>query len=247
MSSLQRAFFIPALLAFASTDVMADTGRLTIYGNGEDLATQGFQGEKLTVDGWSLTFDHIFVTVSQITAHQVSQPYDAHTGGDFHSFTSAPSLSGPVTLDLVDADADDRVLIDTLSATAGHYNALEWSIVPATEGEWTGYSMVFVGTAVRDNERVDFTLASTDAVKHRCGEYVGDERKGFLNADGTAEQELTFHLDHIFGRSDKATNDPMNQSALGFDPFADGGTQMLSLEGLHIGHAGEGHCAIIRL
>lgn len=240
------ALLVPALLAFASTGGMAETGALAIYGNGEDLATKGFRDDKLTADGWRLAFDHIYVTVSHLTAHQVSQPYDAHAGGDIQANSSAPTLN-TVTLDLVDAESDDRVLIDTVTAPAGHFNAISWRMVPGTEGEWAGYSLVLIGTATREDDSVDFTLVSADAIEHRCGEFVGDERKGFLDAGGTAEQEITFHLDHIFGRSDKATDDPMNQVALGFDPFADGGTQPLPLDGLHVGHVGEGHCAISRL
>lgn len=246
MKKPNYAILIPALLAFGSVSAMAETGNLAIYANGEDLATEGFQGEKLTADGWRLSFDHIYVTVSDVTAHQVSQPYDAHAGGEFQTLVSAPTLN-TTTLDLVDADADDRVLIDTVTAPSGHFNAMSWRITPAEDGAWAGYSLVLIGTATRDDQSVDFTLLSDNAIEHRCGEFVGDERKGFLDAGGTAEQEITFHLDHIFGRSDKATADPMNQAAIGFEPFAEGGTQPLTLDGLHIGHVGEGHCAITRL
>ena len=71
-----------------------------------------------------------------------------------------------------------------------------------------------------------------------------DERKGFLKTGGKAEMELTFHLDHIFGSSKAAATDAMNTGARGFEPFAKGGKQALSLKNLHVGHTGEGHCNV---
>jgi hypothetical protein len=116
--------------------------------------------------------------------------------------------------------------------------------VPAQSGDWAGQSMVLVGTATRDGASVDFTLTSDATHDYTCGEYVGDARKGFVTAGSDAELELTFHLDHLFGRLDKEDADPMNIHALGFDAFAAGGTHQITLTGLHIGHVGEGHCAV---
>ncbi|MFN2267102.1 MAG: hypothetical protein ABR533_02415 [Desulfonatronovibrio sp.] len=37
----------------------------------------------------------------------------------------------------------------------------------------------------------------------------------------------------------------MNQKAVGFAPFADSSkVHEIKLKGMHIGHAGEGHCAV---
>jgi hypothetical protein len=43
---------------------------------------------------------------------------------------------------------------------------------------------------------------------------------------------------------DRGEADQMNIDARGFDAFAGGGEQQIDLAGLHIGHVGEGHCAV---
>jgi hypothetical protein len=91
---------------------------------------------------------------------------------------------------------------------------------------------------------------------------VGDDRKGFLDADGTADLEATFHFDHLFGDGEAPPEDEINTGALGFDPLAaiaEGNTLDLDQAGLEaqlspadydrlmgilpsLGHVGEGHC-----
>ncbi len=249
MSLFKRRMLHCLLACFLIFPFMAasvQAGILTFYASGEDLATEGFQAPRLSKDGWTLTFSHIFVTLSDITAYQTDPPYDPNQGGPIPGETLA-SLPGVHTLDLVmSAQDDNRVLIGAvMDAPAGHYNALSWKMTRTTEGILSGYSMVLTGTAEKNGETVPFQLYSKEERTYRCGEYVGDERKGLLSAQGAADLELTFHLDHIFGRADKPADDPMNTEAPGFAPFADNGKkQMLTLQGLHIGHAGEGHCNV---
>jgi hypothetical protein len=231
---------LPAL--FATAPASAE-GRLAFYANGEELATEGFVDGRATVDGWTLRFEHVYVTLTEVVAHQAEPPYDAHAGGEIAA-TATARLDGVVTVDLVQGDESGRVRVGEVATAPGHYNALTWRMVPATSGPAEGSSILFVGTAERDGETVAFTLASGETHHYRCGEFVGDERKGFLQAGGTADVELTFHLDHVFGRSDVDADDPMNAEAPGFDRFAAGGAQELSLRGLHIGHVGEGHCHV---
>jgi hypothetical protein len=185
------------------------------------------------------------VTLSDVVALQTDPPYDAEAGGKPAANVSVPlDLGGPRTIDLTETGEDGRVLLGTAVAPEGHYNAVSWSVVPAPGGEWAGQSVVFVGTATRGDQTVEFTLTSADRHDYVCGEYVGDERKGFVGEGETADLELTFHLDHVFGRQDKGADDPMNAGARGFDAFAEGGTQAIDLSGLHVGHVGEGHCAV---
>jgi hypothetical protein len=232
------------LLSLASSPSHA-SGKLGIFANGEDLATEGFVAPELTKDGWQLVFDRIEVTLAGVAALQTDPPYDAEAGGAPVARVTVPLGDGaPVTIDLTGADADGRVLLGTLDAPPGHYNAVVWSVVPAPGGDTAGLSMVLAGTATRDGQSVDFTLTSDATHRYACGEFVGDARTGFLSDGGTAEVELTFHLDHIFGRADKAPDDPMNLDAIGFDPFAGGEVQAIDVAGLHIGHVGEGHCAV---
>ena len=233
------------VITFAASPASASEGELAMFANGEELATDGFVAPKLTRDGWELRFDHIYATVSDISIYQTETPYDAEKGGEpVAKVTVAIDTDGPVTLDLTDAGEDGRVRIGAASAPDGHYNAVSWSVVPAVAGEWEGRSMVFIGTATKDGQSVPFTLTSTDVHVYTCGEYVGDDRKGFVESSGSADLELTFHLDHIFGRADRDADGAMNAGAAGFDGFAEGGTQTIDLSGMHIGHVGEGHCAV---
>lgn len=219
---------------------LAETGDLTLFADGEDLATEGFVEPELTKDGWELRFDSILVTLANVTAHQTEPPYDAETGAAIEATVSVSLVEGPVTVDLLATGESGLVEVATVEAPAGFYNALAWDLVPG-EG---GASMVFVGTATRDGEKVDFRLVTTDAVRHLCGEYVGDERRGILAADGEAALDATVHLDHLFGRADRPADGVMNTDAIGFDPFAAGGEHSFSLVDLHIGHVGEGHCHV---
>ncbi|TVR84719.1 MAG: hypothetical protein EA405_00920 [Rhodospirillales bacterium] len=242
-----------SVLVISGGAARAADGEIALFANGEDLATDGFVGQKRTRDGWELRFDHIFVTVDALAAHQTEPPFDAGAGGAPAAVVTVEfDTGGPVTLDLAAAGDDGRLLVAEAAAPEGHYNALTWSVVPAPGGDWAGdwaenwagQSMVFIGTATKDGQTVPFTLTSDDTHAYACGEYVGDERKGFVTAGGAADLEITFHLDHVFGRADKPADDPMNLQARGFDAFAGGGPQAINLAGLHIGHVGEGHCAV---
>ncbi len=246
--SIRKATFAAALAtAFIPVGAMSQAiaGELTVFANGEELATEGFLAPERTRDGWELKFDHVFFTLSDITAMQTDPPYDAEVGGAPEaSVTIGIDTHGPLTIDLANVDSDGRVRIGSSDAPEGHYSAVAWSVVPAPSGAWEGQSMVLIGTAMKEGRSVSFTLTSTNRHDYVCGEYVGDMRKGFLKDGGVADLELTFHLDHVFGREDKAATNPMNTGALGFDAFASGGVQAIDLSGLHIGHVGEGHCAV---
>lgn len=230
---MTRVFALAMVAALNSFS--AHAGSLTLFASGEDLATEGFNAPKLTKDGWALEFTSIYATFDQITAWQTDPPFMAE--GPEITGVALPFV-GPFTVDLVDADEADRVALATVDAPHGHFNALSWALVPGDDG----FSLVFEGIARKDGQEVEFTLRSADATAHACGEYLGDERKGFVTEGGEADLEITLHLDHLFGRADKAEDDEMNLEAIGFEPFAAGGEFELSLEGLHLGHVGEGHC-----
>jgi hypothetical protein len=240
--SMPRALLIALLTTFVPATAQA--GSLTLFATAEDLATAGFTAPKLTKDGWELEFTRILATFDQVTAFQTNPPFMADMADI--SGLAAP-FPGPVTVDLVDAANDDLVELGTIPAPEGHFNALAWALVPATDGDAAGFSLMLDGIARRDGQNVTFTLATRDAVLHACGEYIGDERKGFVTAQRPGAVEMTLHLDHLFGRADKAETDEMNQQALGFDPFAAGGMHEFSLLGLHLGHVGEGHCHVSTL
>lgn len=236
---MNKPFALAALAALLPA--MGQAGSLTLFASGEDLATGGFIEPRLTRDGWALEFTRILATFDRITAWQTDPPFMA----DAPEVSGTPlAFPGPFTVDLVDADAADRVELATVAAPEGHFNALTWALVPATAGPAEGFSLLFEGVARKDGHEVAFTLATSDSVFHACGEYLGDERKGFVTAGGSADLEITLHLDHLFGRADKPGDDAMNREAQGFDGFAAGGSQSFALTGLHLGHVGEGHCHV---
>lgn len=239
-------------------------GILEIRASGEDRAVDGFTSK----DGWELSFDHIYVTFDQVTAFQSDPPFDAQADDSIQAVQEVrlPELR---TVDLTaDPDDEDSVLIDEVAAPVGRYNALSWKMARATDGPAEGYSMVFQGTATRDGETINFTLRMSPEFTYTCGDFIGDERKGILEADSMADLQATFHLDHLFGDAGKAEDDSTNLMALGFEPLAnlaedgvvdvstDELAELLSPEEYamltdmvipELGHVGEGHCQVSEL
>ncbi len=235
-----------------------DTGLLMFVADGEEHAREGTRSK----DGWDIRFEHAYVTLSDITAYQTDPPYDVDENEWGLVYDHMVSLSGEHTVDLANPASDPALVGEIADARAGHYNALSWHMVRAASGPAEGYTMLFVGSAEKDGEVIDFTLRFDREIAYQGGEYVGDVRRGILEAGGEAEAEMTFHFDHFFGRTDKEEGDPMNVAALGFDPLAalaTGGVLDVSLVDLeelldpgnyanleailvHFGHVGEGHC-----
>lgn len=240
--------------------VEAETGTLELWANGEEFIREGF----VSKDGWALSFDQVYVTLADITAYQTDPPFAPESDAALQVQTQV-GLPGPITVNLV-STPEERALLGSLDAPAGHYNAFSWRMVPAIAGPATGYSLWIQGSAQGDpgevGEVIDFVLKFPQELAFTCGEYVGEERKGFVAAAQTADLEATFHFDHLFGDGELPSEDSLNQSALGFAPLAalavQGSLEMdwaslqenLSpteadqvveiLRGL--GHVGEGHC-----
>jgi hypothetical protein len=236
-----------------------ETGVLQFNANGEDFVRQGF----VSKDGWAITFDHVYITLEDVTAYQSDPPYDPHEAGEIQTQAQV-GLEGSHTLDLAEGGEDAPPLLvgEVQDAPAGHFNALSWKVARASGGPASGYSLVIVGTAEKDGQAVDFTIKIDPQYVYTCGEYVGDERKGILQANGTADVEMTFHFDHIFGDAETPMDDDLNLSAVGFEPFArvaEGGALDIDMAGLQarlsaeeyqtlvdilptLGHVGEGHC-----
>lgn len=240
------------------------TGTLQFIANGEDFVRQGF----VSKDGWAITFDHVYVNLSDITAYQADPPYDAHAGGAVQAQNKA-ALAGTYTVDLAlgDENADPILVGEVTDAVSGHYNAISWKMIRATEGPAEGYSMMIKGMAEKDGQTVDFTIKDEQEYLYTGGDYVGDERKGVLQEGGTANVEMTFHFDHIFGDAETPLEDELNTGAPGFKPFASIAkngrvdVDMATLESMitqedyqklqamlpTLGHVGEGHCNVEKL
>ena len=249
------AIFIVLLAGLLTACLGEENGTLTFRANGEDFVRQGF----VSKDGWSIQFDHVYVTLDEIAAYQTEPPYDPHSGDEIDGDKEV-QLDRAFTIDLAEGgpDASPIQVASVGNAPVGHYNAISWEMVPGD----SGYPLVMEGTAEKDGETIDFTLQVEKEYSYACGDYVGDERKGILTKDGQAEVEMTFHFDHIFGDSETSMDDDLNVGAPGFKPFAqaaEGGSvemdmaemeEALSAEDYQIlvdtlptlGHVGEGHC-----
>ncbi|MEM9908313.1 MAG: DUF4382 domain-containing protein [Cyanobacteria bacterium P01_D01_bin.44] len=236
------------------------TGTLEIRANGEDFVRQGF----VTKDGWQITFDQVMVTLSEVTAYQTEPPFDPEQAEPLQAATLV-TLDEPVEVDLAAGDETaEPILIEAVDAPAGRFNALSWSLMPAPLVE---APMTLMGTATKADQTILFELALAPSLKFTCGDFIGDERKGILEPNETADVEATFHFDHLFGDAELPADDPLNQKALGFDPFAELATdgsleaaqadlqQQLSeadygkLQTIFsgLGHVGEGHCKAERV
>lgn len=232
---------------------------LELYANGEELPQVGFT----SVDGWELTFDHIYVNFTEIQAHQTEPPYDYTSLSPIEDAIATVEFD-PQTVDLVTGDEGNPTVFvaSAADATPGQYNAISWKMAPIADGPAAGYTMAIIGSASRDGETIDFVINVEQEFAYYCGDFVGDERKGILEEGETAEIEATFHFDHLFGEGSNDPQDPLNLAAFGFDPLAtlavDGQVEVdvatlvdaLPPEDLarfentivELGHAGEGHC-----
>lgn len=226
--------------------------------NGEDFVREGFT----TKDGWDVSFQNVFVTLADVTAYQSEPPYDPGSGEREVRAERSVELAGTHTVDLAAGEEETVVVGTAPEAPEGFYNALHWRNVPAESGPARGASILLVGTAERDGESVEFSIPVGEEYEYLCGEFVGDERKGVLEAGGAADLETTFHFDHLFGDAEAPSENEINAGAVGFDPFAalaENGELELSPEELEarmaeedyrlftselptLGHTGEGHC-----
>ena len=243
MLVLSIAVLFVAGIVFASCAGGGGTvGTLQFHANGEDFVRQGF----VSKDGWSINFDHVYITLADVTAYQTEPPYDPHSGADVKANVKV-SLPKTYTVDLAKGgeDAPPILVGEVTNAAVGHYNAISWKMVKASSAPANGYSLVMIGTAEKAGQSVDFTINVEEECEYSCGEFVGDERKGIVQQGGVADIEMTFHFDHIFGDAETPLDDGLNLGALGFEPFADtaeGGKVDLDMAELHLGHVGEGHC-----
>jgi len=239
----------------------AATGTIEFHANGEDFVRQGF----ISKDGWSINFDHIYVCLDSVTAYQTAPPYDAEDGELDTSIVEAQvDLGDSLTVDLaMGGENADPILVGQVDdAKVGYYNAISWNMVAATSGDAEDYSLVIIGTAEKDSQVIDFTIGIEIEYSYSGGEYIGDEIKGDVIENGTADVEMTFHFDHIFGNDEAKDTDHINTSSIGFQPFADlavDGIVDVDIASLHtklptadygtlietlttLGHVGEGHC-----
>ena len=234
-------------------------GTLDFRANGEDFVRQGFVAK----DGWAIAFNHLYVTLAEVTAYQSNPPFNPDVEGEIEAEQTI-RFHPPKTVDLAAGDetAEPILVYQATDAPAGAYNALSWKMIRASEGLATGNTLVLDGVAQNGDRTINFTISINREYQYYCGEFVGDGRKGLLAPGKTSDLEATFHFDHIFGDADAPPDDPINTGALGFEPLAKLATdgtlevddedlrtrlspeeeQRLTKTLLSLGHVGEGHC-----
>lgn len=236
----------------------APMGVLELKAQGEDFIQKGI----VSKDGWKINFDNVYLNFVDINAYQTEQPYNPETGGEIKAKEKVLLIKDRI-IDLTEGKATAApVFVASGPAPAGQYNALSWKMTKGTEGPVIGQAMVMVGTATKDGETIPFTLKVDKELQFTCGDYVGETRKGLLEAGNKADLEMTFHLDHLFGDSSLPATDPVNQDAMGFEPLtslvengkldvdtsqlqvrlSEADYQKFEKQLLNFAHVGEGHC-----
>lgn len=255
----------PAENEVPTADAAADSseqGTLELVANGEDFVRQGF----VTKDGWQIDFEHVYVTLDDVTAYQSDPPFDPDQTKELQATTEIAFIEQPETIDLAVGDDNAApVAVAATKAPVGTYNALQWAVVEASQGAAAGSTILLEGTATKADQTIDFIMGFNQPLEYTCGQFVGDQRKGILaGASETAEIETTFHFDHIFGDAEAPVDDALNVDAVGFDPFAtlaQNGSLNVDMATLEqelpseqyqklqtaiagLGHVGEGHCRL---
>ena len=252
----------------------AGSGTLEFYTNGEEFILDGFTGKT----GWSIAFDHFYVNIYGPTAYQVAEEENtssqsllpAHAGHpheDIPEGSAHEALTGTYWVDLhaTGSDGTNRVLLGSVEdSPAGNYNYSSFALIQQETGDFADYSIVMIGTATKDADTVEFTIALTEEMLFSsCHQETDDEYAGVVEDGGVGSTEMTFHSDHLFGDFDELDDpDSVNPIALGFQPFADlavDGVLDIDQEEMQaqmdvndyttfiaalrtLGHSGEGHC-----
>jgi len=236
----------------------SEVGTMQFWANGEDFVRKGM----VSKDGWNINFDHVYINFGEAIAYESNPPYNAEAGGQPIA-TKTISLVVQKTVDLTQGEPNSNpVLINTVSAPPGKYNAISWNLKKGTEAPLTDQVMVMEGVAMKGEQKIPFILKFDQEMQFVCGDYVGEERKGILQPGGTSNLEATFHFDHLFGNGKEAATEEPNPTALGFEPLAtisDNSQLVADLPTLKqklsqadyqklisiltsMGHVGEGHC-----
>lgn len=225
-----------------------EKGNLRFLANGEGFVANGFTDKT----GWKIEFTKVIVNLTDI---------------------SVLSKDGAITVNLpgvfptdLKKGADATVSVgEVQNVNATEYRRLKWSVKRMTEGEYNGYSMVLMGTAVKAGKKITFTIKLDEEVTWDAKDgYSGEKVKGIVKKGQTGEVEMTFHWDHVFGDKSQALTHHVNKGAVGFDFFArfaknnvvDINQQELKEKGkdlykmlivsIHnMGHSGEGHAAVV--
>jgi len=220
LSSIFIVLLIITILASGCNQEPEGPGTLQFYANGGDRVFVGM----VSKDGWKMIFNHFYVSMKDITSFQTDPPYDPIYSADIIRYETSVSLDGVYTADI--AQGEGRRLVDSaLEAPTGLYNAVSWYLVPGTEGNGAGHSVVMMGQAGKGDEILDFTLKLNFEGGYQCGNYFvsGSDVKdniGELASGATAEIEMTYAAEMLFGDGGQPITGILNRMTLGFEPLA---------------------------
>ena len=182
--------------SFVKQGTKANQGTIVLVANGENLVRQGF----LSKDGWQIEFDRLEVTVSEVIAYEINSDYDRDVKQNLKSQPQVLILAQPTTIDLAAGDNNAKpIVVRNAEAPEAFYNALSWKMQPTEDGLLPEHTIVLQGKAVKAQRDVKFLLGFRLPLTYDCGEFVGEARKGMVQSGKTAEIEMTFHFDHLFG------------------------------------------------
>ena len=228
-------------------DAMITESTLVFMANGEDFVRKGFTDR----EGWGIDFTELYVNINEPEAYLAAGSGLARLAGSYWvDLAAGDSNAAPIELGHVSGLAP------------GNYQSLRFSLKRNESGNYAGFTIVMKGTARRDDESYDFVIKLDEEMDFDGREgYVGDTIKGMVKPGDTADVEMTFHFDHIFGDSEAEAGDHINTGSVGFDffrSFAEGRqviveqNEMRGADGYNtlvhaiwtLGHLGEGHCEV---
>lgn len=226
------------------------TGNILFTANGEEFVVDGL----ISKEGWQIQFSSLLINIDSPEAYNPNHPElkallkGHHLINLKRGTTEKPEVSVAILPDV----------------QTGNYQSLRFSLKQIESGEYAGFSIVLKGNAEKEDEKIPFEIKLDEELTFDGLEgYVGDSIKGILKAGKTADVEMTFHFDHLFGNIEMGADDHVNSGSPGFEfflPYIKDNkidvTQdqtksnpqydklIQSIETL--GHLGEGHCTVSR-
>ena len=108
-----------------------ETSNLALVANGEDFVRQGF----VSKDGWEISFDRVFVNISDAIAYSTESAFEPQKGDTKSSISyqqKVDFIDGDRITDLAAGDGDaEPIVVSETSVPVGFYNALSWKLTTA--------------------------------------------------------------------------------------------------------------------
>lgn len=178
-------------------------GRLTIVASGEEAAKDGYPVGAGTpdeigfADGWTMSFDRVLVSVRDLRV----ETRDGDSAGVTSDHVVFDLHAGdPLVYDFGEIPARrwDAIAFRTTRAAAGMRNVGDVDAAAVDRMIADGWSLLLEGTATRGAEAVTFSYGFDLEVDNHGCENDDGTLGVVVPTGGTAEGQMTFHLDHLF-------------------------------------------------